>query len=50
MAETKFYFNLLKLFKCERVDPSLLQKEDNINIDADQDNDEGNVPKPIKSN
>ena len=45
MAETKFYFNLLKLFKCEKVDPSLLQKEDNNNIDADQDNAESNIQK-----
>ena len=43
MAETKFYFNLLKLFKCEKVDPSLLQREDNSNVDADQDNAERNI-------
>ena len=42
MAETKFYFDLLKFFKCEKVDPNLLQREDNDNTEAIQENPENN--------
>ena len=41
IAETKLYFNFLKVFKCEKVDPSLLKRGgDNCNIDVVEESNE----------
>ena len=41
-AETQCYFNLLKLFKSERVDPTLLKNENKDDQETVNDNDDEN--------